>query len=315
MDQLVSIVISLFNKEAFVLQAVRSALAQSYKNIEVIVVDDGSTDSSVQRLQQVRDHRLTIVNLSSDGTNLGLVACKNRGCELAKGEFVAFLDADDMWAESKVKTHVQALNADPAACLAYSLTAWIDANGHEIGAEDRYQPPLDFYSTLLLSGNLLGSGSNAVHRRTMLPEPDCFDRSLESATDWDLYLRLARHHSFSLVAEPLVLYRISDNQHSLDVAKMERSVLRIADREYGETPASLFPKKHRQRCLRNSYNYLLNQCIRNLRNPATPNCRHRETMAVLAHCQAHCFNPFKLFHAFTAAGAAFVQSKTLHERL
>jgi len=303
MDPLVSIVISLFDKEDFIVQAVRSALDQSYTNIEVIVVDDGSTDRSLQRLMEVSDPRWRLITHSGAGKPRP-AACKNRGYQLAKGEFVAFLDADDVWAQSKLETHVRALMADSSACLAYSLTTWIDVAGRTICTESPYDPAPDWYSMLLLEGNILRSGSNAVHRRSMLSDTECFDSSFESASDWDLYLRLARDHSFCLVSEPLVMYRVSESQHSLDLAKMERSILRIVEREYGKPPASLLPKSHRQQCLRTCYGYLRRQCMRKLRNPHTTMSRLPESLIVLAHSLLHGSSPVKTQDARTPADSA-----------
>ncbi len=273
---LVSIITSVFNKESFVVESINSALNQTYDNIEVIVVDDASTDSSLERISSIDDPRVKVYQIEHGGPSV----CKNYGYEKSSGAFVAFLDADDLWERNKIATHIEALSENPLAGLCFSLTRIIDETGSDIFCEAPYTVPTNWYQAML-QRNYLMSGSNAVHRRESLQTIGLFDTTLKASADWDLYIRFARELPLILVPLALVRYRHSQQQYSLDVRAIEQSAMTIIEREYESNAARTFSLKDRKSTVRNLYKYLRSQCHRNTNGPSLEKARAMESAQVL----------------------------------
>ncbi|MBD0341043.1 MAG: glycosyltransferase family 2 protein, partial [Microcoleus sp. Co-bin12] len=143
---LVSVIIPVYNGSRYIVQAVESALAQTFTNLEIIVVDDGSTDSTHQVLQPYLDRIRYIYQ-----ENQGAAIARNRACHLAKGEFLAFLDADDYFLPSKLEKQVACFEADPALDMVQTGWLMVDGTGREISAVEPWQqaPKLDLESFIL----------------------------------------------------------------------------------------------------------------------------------------------------------------------
>ena len=129
----VSVVMGVRNVAPFVLAAVRSALAQTHRNLEVISVDDGSTDSTPGVIRQIDDLRLRLVEQDHHGPTVAL----NRGVQLARGRYVGLLDGDDLWAPEKLARHVSFMEANPAVDLTFSLSRLIGEAGEDLGVTTR----------------------------------------------------------------------------------------------------------------------------------------------------------------------------------
>lgn len=279
---LVSIVISVFNKKRFVVESIKSALNQTYENIEVIVVDDASTDSSFELICSISDPRVKVYRIEHAGPS----GCKNYGYEQSTGAFVAFLDADDLWDREKLTTHIEALNEHPESGLCFSLTRIIDESGNELFCEAPYSVPNNWYQAML-QRNYLMSGSNSVHRRESLQHVGLFDTTLKASADWDLYIRCAREFPLVLIPQALVRYRHSQEQYSLDVRAIEQSALKIIEREYSSGAARSFSAKVKSDTVRNLYTYLREQCYRNINNPTLKKTRAIESAQVLLRGLVH----------------------------
>ena len=113
-SNLVSVILPAYNAESTILEAVDSVLSQTDVELELIVVNDGSTDSTLEMLSALSDPRLTILS----GSNTGPAAARNRGIKRARGDLIAFIDADDIWLPGKVTNQLAALEAQPSAALA-----------------------------------------------------------------------------------------------------------------------------------------------------------------------------------------------------
>ncbi|CAN5501812.1 hypothetical protein BH10CYA1_BH10CYA1_39690 [soil metagenome] len=273
---LVSVITSVFNKERFVVDSINSALNQTYINLEVIVVDDASTDSSFEQVCSLKDPRVKVHRIEHGGPSV----CKNYGYGKSSGAFVAFLDADDLWESNKLATHVEALNDNPEAGLCFSLTQIIDEHGNQLFCEAPYVLPSNWYQAML-QRNYLISGSNAVHRRELLQTIGAFDDTLRASADWDLYIRFAREVPLILVPHALVQYRHTQQQYSLDVLAIEQSAMTIIEREYSSTAAQSFSQNDRKSSVSNLYKYLRGQCHRNTTNPNLEKNRAIESAQVL----------------------------------
>jgi hypothetical protein len=195
----VSVVIPTFDRSDLLRRAVRTALAQQDVDLEVIVVDDGphmpwTTDGldSDPRVSVVRHER-----------NRGMCAARNSGTASARGEWVAFLDDDDLWAPTKVRALLDA--AAPDAGFAYSSAVVVDGVFHPLGIEAA-PAPSELLPLLLQRCVMPGGTSNAMVRRTVLERAGGFDENLVMLGDWDLWIRLAQSAPASKTDELLVAY-------------------------------------------------------------------------------------------------------------
>ncbi len=202
----ISVVMPCYNAAAYLEQAVRSVMDQSLPGVELIVVDDGSTDASpamVARLQQVFGSRLAATNQA----NAGPYPARNRGLKLARGEFVAFLDADDWWAPDCLEKLHRELTAYPQAALAYCGWQNVGLPGPR-GAP--YVPPdyeLEDKAARFLRAAAPWPIHAALVRRSVMDEVGGFDLDLPTCMDYDLWLRIAVARPIRLVPEVLAFYR------------------------------------------------------------------------------------------------------------
>jgi glycosyltransferase involved in cell wall biosynthesis len=203
-NPLVSVIIPTYNSAHFVTHAVDSALAQSYRPIEVIVVDDGSTDDTKVRLAEWLDRIRYIHQL-----NGGPAKARNRGIKEARGDFLAFLDADDQWLPEKLCKQWECFQANSDAGLvhtdAYQLYEPIGEQRHEKRGREQFSGRC--YTKLFWANRI--TTSTVVVSRWCLERIGQFDEDIRepSAEDLDLWLRIARNYSLAYINEPLVLYR------------------------------------------------------------------------------------------------------------
>lgn len=197
---LVSIVIPTFNRAPVLEAAIDSALAQTYRNFEIVVVDDGSTDDTLQRLDRRRSSKLRVLTTARNG---GPARARNLGIRHCEGEYVAFLDSDDRWMPWKLEAQVQCFRSGaPRLGAVYS--------GRRVTLDDG--------SLLEIRPRLRGAVFDELVRRNPVPLPTLlvkravldhvgvFDPDLPACEDWDLVIRIARHYDLDFVAEPAVAY-------------------------------------------------------------------------------------------------------------
>lgn len=210
---LVSVIIPAYNAESFIERTLKSVLCQTYTNLEVIVVDDGSKDKTFEIVQSIaqKDSRVRPIQQQ----NAGVAAARNLAIEKSKGEYIAPIDADDIWYVEKIEKQVKCiLNAEELVGLVYCLAVDIDENDLIIGqcsVDSLFKPEGKVYSALVFI-NFLGNASTPLIRRT------CFERvggyscqlkqqAAQGCEDWDIYLRIAECYEFRVVTEFLVGYR------------------------------------------------------------------------------------------------------------
>lgn len=230
----ISVVMPARNAAETIAEAVGSVLSQTPAVLELVVVDDGSTDTTREVLQQVADPRVSV--LSCPGAGCG--AARNRGIDAARGELIAFMDADDVWLPGKLAAQVSALESAPGAMVAYSWSEDIDASGAKTGGYCRLTRNGEVRRALLLR-NFLGNGSTPLLYRSALTGTGGFDETLAACEDWDLWLRLAERHAFVCVPQTYVLYRRSDASMSADLPLMNETAARVIERAYERAPAQL----------------------------------------------------------------------------
>jgi glycosyltransferase involved in cell wall biosynthesis len=211
----VSVVIPTHNRRQLLGQALRSALRQTGIEVEVVVVDDGSTDGTADAVAALRDDRIRLVRHPRP---VGVAVARNAGANLARGTWVALLDDDDLWAPDKLSRQLASASAAHAR-WAYAGVVEIDGEGRLLGGGPPPSPEE------LLAGlrrrNLMPAGSsNVVVRSDVLTSSGGFDPDLRHMADWDLWLRLAALGPPAAVSAPLVAYRLHPGQATLDTAGM-----------------------------------------------------------------------------------------------
>ncbi len=215
MKPLVSIVLPTFNAESTIERAVHSILCQDFKNYEIVIVDDGSTDNTVQKVLDIRDrHRNVEITLLRFDENYGASFARNKGIEIAKGKYIAFQDADDEWLPTKLTKQLSLFEKrdDLSIVTCDSIIIYDKPKVVEIAHESR--PPVEgenAWKTLLLY-NFIPTPT-VVAKKVDIERVGGFDEKLEVAEDLDLWIKLALQGSVGVVYEPLV--KIYDIQNSL----------------------------------------------------------------------------------------------------
>jgi len=222
----VSVVVPAFNAAATIEETLQSVSQQTYRNLEVIVVDDGSSDetAALVRRRGARDPRFRVISQP----NGGVASARNAGVRASRGEFVAFIDADDLWHPTKIAKQLAALlSAGPETALVYSPFRVIDAAGNVIGSPHKYGVN-GWVLHRHFHTNLVGNGSALLIRKRVLEEFGGFDTWLrsqgaEGCEDLLLQLRIAEHYRFGEVSEYLIGYRRLPGNMSSNVDQMIRS--------------------------------------------------------------------------------------------
>lgn len=230
----VSIIIPAYNQAGYLGAAIQSALGQSYGDVEVIVVDDGSTDNTRAVVEQMADPRLRYVYQE----NRGLSAARNTGIRQARGAYLSYLDSDDLFLPEKLALLLAVMAERPEVGLAAGQARPIDEAGGQAGA--LFDRPLPADERDLLLHNPLHVGSVLV-RRSWQERAGFFDESLRSYEDWDMWLRLARLGCpMAWVAQPVSLYRFHAAQMTRDGSQMTTATFAVLDKVFAgpELPPS-----------------------------------------------------------------------------
>jgi len=209
----VSVVIPTRNRWSLLQAALASALAQEDVSIEAIVVDDGSSDETRERFSAIRDERVRVLRHER---RQGHGQARNTGIAAARGEWIAFLDDDDLWAPRKLRTQLDAARREDAA-FAYGDAVVIDMEGRTLELEGRLPNPDELLPRMLEENVLPAGASNVVAKRDLVQELGGFDPHLFQLNDWDLWIRLAGSGRAAACAEVLVgVRRHEGNQYLVD---------------------------------------------------------------------------------------------------
>jgi glycosyltransferase involved in cell wall biosynthesis len=213
----VSVIIPVYAVEKYVADAVQSVLEQTYENTEVILVDDGTPDASIEICKQFTDPRVKIIYQN----NRGASAARNNGIRCAQGDYIAFLDADDTWVPEKLAKHIHHLESSPNVGISFSYCAFVDEFGKPLGLYNATEYKI-ITPGAILCRNPIVSPSCLVTRREVLEEikfqkerngivEDCyFDESLRQSEDAECWFRICVRTNWKLEAIPEILatYRL-----------------------------------------------------------------------------------------------------------
>lgn len=238
---LVTIVIPTYNYGLYLVEAVRSAASQSYSHIEIIVVDDGSTDETAETLERLKDELPALQVITTE--HQGVSHARNCGTRAGRGAYVAYLDADDLWHSSKIEKQVEAmaqLEGDPEWAAVYCLFRPIDEHGMIFGSAPAFNTRGYFFARHLVI-NPIGNGSGMMMRRDVILELGGFDPALTHCEDLDVQLRISKRYKIELVREYLVGYRQHNDSASTHHLRMAQAVMDVADKHTTgkEIPAEL----------------------------------------------------------------------------
>jgi glycosyltransferase involved in cell wall biosynthesis len=241
---MISVIIPAYNAEKTILSTIESVQKQTYQDLEIIVINDGSTDRTFEIVSNIRDSRIKIFNYP----NGGISEARNRGISHANGEYISFLDADDVWTVEKLEKQLAALQNKPQASVAYSWVAVMLETSNNLeqiaffsGKKVTFTG--NIYSQLLLE-NFIGNGSNILVKKEAIAYVGKFDSSVNSCEDWDYYLRLAAKYQFILVPEHQILYRQTAGSTSTKGATMETKGLKVIEKAYQAAPQHLQKQKN-----------------------------------------------------------------------
>jgi glycosyltransferase involved in cell wall biosynthesis len=243
---LVSVIIPAYNAKAFIRDTLESVLSQTYSNVEVIVVDDGSQDETVEIVQDYCDRNSLITLIQQP--NAGVAAARNRAIEAARGEYIAPIDADDVWYPKKLEKQVEAFaRSRPGVGMVYAWSVDIDENHNNTGGFCAWSVEGNVYVPMIYT-NFLGNASSPLIRR------ECFELvggyktqlkalNAQGCEDWDLYLRIAEWYQVRVIPELLIGYRQSGNSMSTNPETMRRSfefMMQDVQRRHPEIPPTVF---------------------------------------------------------------------------
>ncbi|NJL37573.1 MAG: glycosyltransferase family 2 protein [Leptolyngbyaceae cyanobacterium SM1_4_3] len=241
----VSVIVPVYGVEKYIAETVRSLLEQTYQNFEIILVDDASPDRSIEVCQQFSDSRMKIIHQQ----NRGLAGARNTGIRHAEGDYIAFLDGDDLWLPQKLAKHVEHLEASPEVGVSFSRSALIDSAGNSLNTY--LMPKLtDITVEDLFRSNPIGNGSAAVIRREVFEaiqfqdnlygtvENFCFDDRFRRSEDIECWLRIAIQTPWKIegIPEPLTLYRVNAEGLSANLLKQLESWQQVLEKVRSYAP-------------------------------------------------------------------------------
>ncbi|GAB4383891.1 MAG: hypothetical protein Kow00121_46540 [Elainellaceae cyanobacterium] len=250
----VSIIIPVYGAEKYIADTLRSVLTQTYTDFEVLIIDDGCLDRSIEICQQFDDSRIKIIRQE----NRGLAGARNTGIRNAQGEFLGFLDADDLWLPTKLEKHIQHLRRSPQVGLSFSYSVFINEEGQPNGI---YQIPSrikNITPAYALCRNPVGNGSTVIARHAAFKDIEFhdnrhgkvetfyFDENFKRAEDLECWTRIATHTHWQTegIPEALTLYRVSSSGLSASAMQQYEAIEQVIDKCCNSAPTVLGPYRN-----------------------------------------------------------------------
>jgi glycosyltransferase involved in cell wall biosynthesis len=251
----ISVVIPAYNAAKTIKSTLESVLSQTYPDFELIVINDGSQDATLDIVSQFEDQRIKVFSYENSGPQKS----RNRGLSQAAGEYISFIDADDLWTPDKLEQQLQTFEADLQASVVYSWSDEIDERDTVTRSGQRSTLEGVVFEALL-KHNFLGSGSNPLIRKQALSDVGGFDPSILAGQDWDMWLTLAAHYAFAVVPQVQVFYRKSSGSTSWssNLSRQEQGLKQVMAKHLSNRD-DLLP--YRQTYLAFCYRYLLFECF------------------------------------------------------
>lgn len=225
----VTVIMPAFNMQLYIDEAIRSVLGQTYKNWELIIINDGSTDGTEDIARKyLSDPRIVYIKQE----NKGLSAARNIGIRTSSGELIAFLDSDDFWLDNKLELQVRYFVKHPKAAILHSACSILRAN--------KLYTPLKYVTFFswrlkgfiykkLLDENII-SVLTVILRKEILSDVGLFDEKLWGGEDWDLWLRISRKYKIGFINKILAVYRYNSSGMTKNLEKFERAIREVIEK-------------------------------------------------------------------------------------
>jgi glycosyltransferase involved in cell wall biosynthesis len=237
MEPFLSVIIPAFNIEHYITDAICSIQVQSIPEVEIIVIDDNSTDRTANAIRAIKgDKRLRFITNPREAR--GPSGSRNTGLRIARGKYIGFLDGDDLWHPEKARRHIEVMERHTGIDLTFSRWRTIDEHGHDTGRVSWAPRKQYFQVEDLLKENLIGGSSNVICRKSAIDEAGLFDLSLRAAVDLDLWLRIARlrERNICFIDDVLTEYRLREGQITKDWQRMAENWEIVFERLRAEMP-------------------------------------------------------------------------------
>jgi len=212
----ITVIIPTFNRSTFIHEAVDSVLAQSYQEFELIIIDDGSTDATPEILSRYKGH-VSVITTEHRGPS----AARNRGIEAAQGEFISFLDSDDLWLPDKLKVQINFFHTNPGTFVCQTEESWV-RNGARVNQKKIHKKYSGWIFEHCLPRCIVSPSAVMIHK-TVFDKVGLFDESMPACEDYDLWLRISPLYSICLIDKPLIIKRGGhDDQQSKTIEALDR---------------------------------------------------------------------------------------------
>ncbi len=232
---MISVIIPAYNSENYIEKAINSVLNQTYQNFEIIIINDGSTDNTEEVIKQFTDSRIKYIYQA----NQGVSAARNKAIELSDGDYIAFLDADDVWHPEKLQIQLNCFKKNPDINLVYSNIKMIEESTdiEFIKNFDNFKTRKNLIKNLILTPFNCPSPSTVLLKKECLPEAGLFDKNLTVGEDLDLWLRIAVKNNFYCIKKPLAtaIRRQNGITRTLDPTKAIENNIYILNKFFNET--------------------------------------------------------------------------------
>ncbi len=226
MKGLVSVIVPVYNRGNLVSETIDSILSQTYKNFEIILINDGSSDDSLSILAAY-ERRFPEKIRVIDQKNQGQIIARNNGIKVARGQYIAFLDSDDLWKKDKLERQLPLFQQGVG--LVYTGTEIINEKGETVRLEPADEALVgDIYGQLLVKNRM--TGGTVVVTAEALEKVGVFSQDFKAAENWDLWLRICKEYSADVVADPLIEYRVHSNNMSSDGQLMLDAKMKIIEK-------------------------------------------------------------------------------------
>ena len=248
-NSFVSVIIPAYKAGQYIEETVRAVLAQTHRHFELIIVDDGSPDDQATVIEALaaEDERIQYIKQENGGVS----SARNHGYRLSKGDFLAFLDADDTWLPSNLEKKLAKFASDSEFGLVHSDMAIMDGNSKLTGVIKSGKEGYILDDLLSWNGTCIPTPSSILVKREVLEKVGAFDLQLSNAADQEFFFRVAKDYKIGRVPEVTWWYRVHDNNMHSNIPVMERDALLAYQR--AEEHQLFKSKKFRNLCFSNMY--------------------------------------------------------------
>ena len=244
----VSVLIPAYNAMAYLPETLDNVLKQTFKDFEVLIINDGSSDNIVEWASTITDPRVKLISQANQGVSIA----RNTAVMNARGEYVAFVDADDLWKPTKLEQQIHCLDDNPEVALVHTWMLLIDEEGKSTGRVMKSTLEGDALQKIIERNSI--ACSSVMIRRSCFENVGIFDCNLKSIEDWDMWIRIALHYPLALIKEPLTYHRKLGNSLSKNWLVMEKDFGQVIEKTFKCVPPELLYLKN------HSYGYA-NLCL------------------------------------------------------